>query len=420
MANKKEFKLIKSSRIFDSKGNVSIERGAVLIEDDEIVQIGPEKDIRIPEGAIATEFNYEGKTILPGLVDCHVHLVGIPDGRAGDETAVESDEVLTLQAAKNARIHLYSGVTTIRDCGAKNKTTFMLKEAVKMGVTPAPRMIICGRPLAIIGGHLSYFGIQATGIDECRANVRQLMKEGADFIKITATGGSTRTSFPFLPSFNVDELTAIIDETHKFGKHTVAHCASSQGMINVLDAGIDTIVHGYYKEPNGSYLYRREISERLVKQNVYVNPTLHQGTESYDALIEKAKNRPLTDDEQAKVDTFKAGRDISIENISRMREDGVNLVCGSDSAWNYYKMGEFQKEILTHVEIGMSAPEAIRSATIESARSCGVDHIVGTLEQGKQADLLVVDGDPVENITDIFNVVDVFQSGNLVDRNNFI
>jgi len=420
MASKKEFKLIKSSRIFDSKGNLSIERGAVLIEDDEIVQVGPEKDIRIPEGAMATEFNYEGKTILPGLVDCHVHLVGIPDGRAGDETAVESDEVLTLQAAKNARIHLYSGVTTIRDCGAKNKTTFMLKEAVKMGVTPAPRMIICGRPLAIIGGHLSYFGIQATGIDECRANVRQLMKEGSDFIKITATGGSTRTSFPFLPSFNVDELTAIIDETHKFGKHTVAHCASSQGMINVLDAGIDTIVHGYYKEPNGSYLYRPEISERLVKQNVYVNPTLHQGTESYDALIEKAKNLPLTDDEQAKVDTFKAGRDISIENISRMREDGVNLVCGSDSAWNYYKMGEFQKEILTHVEIGMSAPEAIRSATIESARSCGVDHIVGTLELGKQADLLVVDGDPVENITDIFNVVDVFQSGNLVDRNNFI
>lgn len=420
MASKKEFKLIKSSRIFDSKGNLSIERGAVLIEDDEIVQVGPEKDIRIPEGAMATEFNYEGKTILPGLVDCHVHLVGIPDGRAGDETAVESDEVLTLQAAKNARIHLYSGVTTIRDCGAKNKTTFMLKEAVKMGVTPAPRMIICGRPLAIIGGHLSYFGIQATGIDECRANVRQLMKEGSDFIKITATGGSTRTSFPFLPSFNVDELTAIIDETHKFGKHTVAHCASSQGMINVLDAGIDTIVHGYYKEPNGSYLYRPEISERLVKQNVYVNPTLHQGTESYDALIEKAKNLPLTDDEQAKVDTFKAGRDISIENISRMREDGVNLVCGSDSAWNYYKMGEFQKEILTHVEIGMSAAEAIRSATIESARSCGVDHIVGTLELGKQADLLVVDGDPVENITDIFNVVDVFQSGNLVDRNNFI
>lgn len=420
MESGKEFKLIKSSRIFDSKGNVSVEHGAILVEDDRIVQVGPEEGIKVPEGVTATEFNYEGKTVLPGLVDCHVHLVGIPDGRAGDETAIESDEILTLQAAKNARIHLYSGVTTIRDCGAKNKTTFMLKEAVKIGITPAPRMIICGRPLAIIGGHLSYFGIQATGVDECRANVRQLMKEGADFVKITATGGSTRTSYPFLPSFNVNELTAIIDETHKFGKHTVAHCASSQGMINVLEAGIDTIVHGYYKEPDGSYSYRPEISERLVNQNVYVNPTLHQGTETYNALIAKAKIQPLTLDEQTRLHNFKSLREISIENISKMREDGVNLVCGSDSAWNYYKMGEFQKEILTHVEIGMSAAEAIRSATIESARSCGVDDTIGTLESGKQADLLVVDGDPVENIADIFNVVDVFQAGNIVDRNNFV
>ena len=420
MTKKKEITLIKSSRIFDSKGDVSIENGALLIEDDQIVQVGSEKDIKVPEGATATEFKYEDATVLPGLVDCHVHLIGIPDGRAGDEVAVESDEVLTLQAARNARIHLYSGVTTIRDCGAKNKTTFMLKEAVKMGITPAPRLIICGRPLAIIGGHLSYFGIEATGVDECIANVRQLMKEGSDFIKITATGGSTRTSYPFLPSFNVDELTAIINETHKFGKHTVAHCASSQGMINALDANIDTIVHGYYKEPDGSYLYKPEISERLVKQNVYVNPTLHQGTETYDALTSKAQTHALTDAEQDKINTFKNNREISIENISRMRQDGVNLVCGSDSAWNHYKMGEFQKEILTHVEVGMSEAEAIRSATIESARSCDVDDIVGTLESGKQADLLVVKGNPVENINDIFNVIDVFQAGSLVDRNNFI
>ena len=128
----------------------------------------------------------------------------------------------------------------------------------------------------------------------------------------------------------------------------------------------------------------------------------------------------MTDAEQDKINTFKNNREISIENISRMRQDGVNLVCGSDSAWNHYKMGEFQKEILTHVEVGMSEAEAIRSATIESARSCDVDDIVGTLESGKQADLLVVKGNPVENINDIFNVIDVFQAGSLVDRNNFI
>ena len=116
--------------------------------------------------------------------------------------------------------------------------------------------------MAIIGGHLSYFGIQATGPDECRAAVRQLIKEGADFIKITATGGSTRTSFSLRPSFNVDELSAICEEAHKFGKHAAAHCASSQGMVNTLAAGIDTIIHGVHKEADGSDVYRPEISGR--------------------------------------------------------------------------------------------------------------------------------------------------------------
>ena len=216
-------------------------------------------------------------------------------------------------------------------------------------------------------------------------------------------------------------MTNQVDGTEYFySKPELVLEVGVKGMMNVLDAGIDTIVHGYYKEPDGSYLYRPDISERLVNQNVYVNPTLHQGTETYDALIEKANVQQLTLAEQIKLDNFKYQREISIENISKMREDGVNLVCGSDSAWNYYKMGEFQKEILTHVEVGMSSAEAIRSATIESARSCGVDDIVGTLELGKQADLLVVEGDPVENIADIFNVADVFQAGEVIDRNNFI
>ena len=134
--------------------------------------------------------------------------------------------------------------------------------------------MLAGRPVAIIGGHLSYFGIQATGADECRAAVRQLIKEGADFIKITATGGSTRTSHPLRPSFDVDELRAICDEAHRFGRHAAAHCVSSQGMVNALDAGIDTIIHGVHKDPDGSDTYRPDISERIAENGAFVNPTI--------------------------------------------------------------------------------------------------------------------------------------------------
>ncbi len=121
------------------------------------------------------------------------------------------------------RAHLISGVTTVRDCGAKNRTTLMLRKAMEMGITPGPRLVLAGRPIAIIGGHLSYFGVEATGTTECRAAVRQLVKEGVDFIKITATGGSTVTSVRGRPSFTVEEIEAITDEAHKFGKHAAAH-----------------------------------------------------------------------------------------------------------------------------------------------------------------------------------------------------
>ena len=150
--------------------------------------------------------------------------------------------------------------------------------------------MLAGRPVAIIGGHLSYFGIQATGPTECRAAVRQLVKEGADFIKITATGGSTRTSNSLRPSFNVDELTAICDEAHKFGIHAAAHCHSSQAMLNVLDAGIDTIIHGDFREPDGAETFRPEIADRIAEQGVFVNKTI--GGSVAGMRILEAEDRP--------------------------------------------------------------------------------------------------------------------------------
>ena len=421
MAQSKDtFKLIKAARLIDGKGGPPLERGALLLENGKIMAVGTEEAVVPPEGAQVQELNYEDKTVLPGLIDCHVHLIGIGDGRVGDELTTLPDEVLTLQAARNARTHLYSGVTTVRDCGAKNQTTLMLRKAMEMGITPGPRLVLSGRPVAIIGGHLSYFGVEATGPDGCRAAVRQLVKEGADYIKITATGGSTRTSLSLRPSFNVEELKAICDEVHKFGKHVAAHCVTSQGIANALEAGVDTVIHGYFREPDGTSRFHPEIAERIVKQGVFVNPTVHAVRSRIRALENKIESQGPTEQEQAELDQMRAMLEAKLEWFSRLREAGVRLVCGSDSAWSYYKMGGFQYEVDAHVLGGMSPMEAIVAATGDSAKSCWIDDAVGTLEPGKQGDVLVVDGDPSQDVNALWNVVDVFQGGEPVDRGNYV
>ena len=413
MPDSSEFTIIKAARLIDGNGGPVAEQAAIMLHGDTISQIGTQETVQAPEGAAVREVDYGDATVLPGLVDSHVHLIGIGDGRAGDELVTLPDEVLTVQAAQNVRRHLYSGVTTVRDCGAKNRTTFLLRDAVEMGIVPSPRLVLAGRPVAIIGGHLSYFGIQATGPEECRAAVRQLIKEGADFIKITATGGSTRTSFSLRPSFNVDELSAICEEAHKFGKHAAAHCASSQGMVNVLASGIDTIIHGVHKEADGSDVYRPEITEQIAEQGVYVNPTLGGGL----TRIRMLENTPdLTPSQQADLDLMRQASEVRMENVARMVDAGVMMSAGSDTAWGFYQMGDFQTEIEAHAMAGMSNMQAIVSATRDAARSCWIDDSVGTLEPGKQGDVLVVDGNPEQDINALRNVADVYLAGNRVDR----
>ena len=411
-----QFTILKAARLADGNGGPVAEQAAILLEGDTIRQIGNRETVQVPEGASALEIDYGDATILPGLVDCHVHLIGIGDGRAGDDLVTLPDEVLTVQAAQNVRKHLYSGVTTVRDCGAKNRTTFLLREAVEMGIVPSPRLILAGRPIAIIGGHLSYFGTTATGPTECRAAVRQLIKEGADFIKVTATGGSTRTSHPTKPSFNIDEFSAITDEAHKFGKHVCAHCTSSGGMENALEAGIDTMIHGVHRNANGNDDYRTDIADRIAEQGVFVNPTLGQGL----ARIRQLEDNPDLALETEDVDSMRRGSEVRMDHVARMRDAGVVMVAGSDSAWANYPMGDFQTEIEAHVMAGMSNMEAIVSATRDSAISCRVDDTVGTLETGKQADVLVVDGDPTRAIADLRKVKDVFLAGSKIDRHNLV
>ena len=411
-----EFKLIHAGTLVDGRGGPSVTLGAVLVEGSKIVAVGRKGEVVAPGGAPVETLDYPDKTLMPGMVDAHTHHVGFGDGRVGDEVVTYPDEVLTVQAARNARKALFSGVTTIRENGPKNMTMFRLRDAVNSGLTVGPRMHLCGRPVSIIGGHMGYFGSEVTGPNEARAMTRQLIKEGADYIKITATGGSTASSFTLRPSFNVDELLAITDEAHKFGKPTAAHCLSTQGIANSLEADVDMIIHCVFKRSDGTNDFDEAVAERIVRQGAYVNPTLHVFRARIWTLQHRKEREGFTAQEQAELDEELREFDVRIDHCRRLIEMGAKVITGSDSSWGNYMLGNTAYETECLVMSGYSNEQGVYSVTGDSARSLDMDHVVGTLEPGKEADLLILDGDPTADIRNLWNVEDVFLAGKRVER----
>jgi imidazolonepropionase-like amidohydrolase len=411
------FTLLTAARLLDGSDRAAIQPGALLLEDGRIARLGPPADVRAPEGAAAARVDYGDATILPGLVDAHTHLVSPGDGTPGDDVAMEEDHILLLQAARNARTLLHSGVTTLRENGAKGRVAFALREGIRRKLAPGPRMVICGRPITITGGHMHYFGSVADGVDAVRAHVRKLLTEGADYIKICATGGSTRTSDPNRASYTVAELAAITDEAHRHGKLTAAHCTAAQGVENSLDAGVDMIIHCIFNEPDGSYRYRPDLVERLVAAKAWVNPTLYvmrAGIERQRAVREREGR--LTPDLAATLDRQKLALDVRLDAVRRMTEAGVRMTAGSDSPWGWYAPGEFVHEIQMLAEAGLSYADAIVAGTTGSAESIGVGAVAGRLAPGRAGDVLVVRGDPTKDLAALWDVLDVWQAGRRVER----
>lgn len=407
----RDLKVIIAERLLDGTSNDVIQNAAVLMEGSTISWVGPEKDLRIPEGVAYETCTYPGKTILPGLVDVHTHMNLPGDGTIVEETAAETDEMLLLRSVMNGRNHFEAGVTTARENGAKNQTAFALKNGIDQGFIPGPRMVVCGRPITISGGHCWFFGGEVDGVVGVRRAVRQLVKEGADYIKLMATGGGTRTSYSHLPAFTVEELRAVTDEAHSFGKFVAMHATATQGIINALDAGADMLVHSNFYDPDGTYRFAPEVAERIARQEVWVNPTLHVGRSRVwrgDALEQAGL---LTPEERKTLSATKADYERRRGGCEKLIEFGCKVVAGSDGGWGVYPLGEFQWEIDALSEAGMPNRDCISVATAKAARSIGMDHLVGSIEVGKEADLIVVDGDPLQDIRALRNVVAVFKAG---------
>ena len=412
-----DYTIIKAARLFDGTGTAPISGQAVLLNSGRIEAIGPVDEIAAPDGSNLTVKDYGDSTILPGLVDGHTHMMAPGDGTHGDITGAEQDDVLLMRALQNARTFLHAGVTTARENGAKNKVGFSLKEGIQMGLTEGPEMVISGRPITITGGHFWYCGSEADGIDGVRAEVRKLVKEGADFIKIMATGGSTWSSNPLLPSYTLEEMTVIVNEAHRFGKLTAAHCASMQGIKNALDAGVDMIIPCVFGDETGMYEFNEPLAEQLAAAKAWVNPTLHVVKAGIEHTKRIGYDRGwLTKEEQASIDSSKHSLETRNESVNKLIKMGVRMIAGSDSPWGAYPPGEFVKEMVALTEAGLTNTEALVTGLSHAAESIAVGDQAGTLSAGRPGDVLVVGGNPTSDLNALWDIKDVYKSGLRVGR----
>ena len=259
-------------------------------------------------------------------------------------------------------------------------------------------------------------GLRGRWVDEVIKGVRRLVKMGADYIKVAATGGTTLESYPNLPAYNLDELSAIVSEAHKFQKLVASHARSTEGIINSLEAGVDMLIHCSWREPDGSFKYREDVVSMIAEAGTWVNPTLYQGTRAAirEQLSAKSKSVGLTPEEQAQFDELMLSYHNIIEGTRRMAEAGVKLVTGSDCGWGAMPFDRIHSEMDLLVESGLSPMQVLLSATRDAAISVGLGDVVGTLEPGKASDVSVFQGMPQRDVNDIANVVAVFQAGRRV------
>jgi imidazolonepropionase-like amidohydrolase len=409
------FSILTAARLFDGTGAPSVDDAAILVEGSTIRAIGRRAELRPPDGASATTHDYGDATLLPGLVDGHTHLAGIGDGTRGDDVAAQGEELLLVRAAVNAQAMLRSGVTTIRENGSMGRVAFVIRDAIRRGITDGPLMVVAGRAVTITGGHLHYFGGAADGVEGVRAAVRGLVAEGADFIKVMSSGGSTRTSHPFLPAFTPDELEALVNEAHRHEKLTAAHAVPNSAIEDVLDAEIDMVIHCTMAEVDGTYRWRQDLADRMAASGTWVNPTMHDlRAWLWRYRDDLAAGLTPTPEDVATNTELSRMYDEKLDAVRRLHEAGVRLMSGSDSAWGYYRAGNGWLEIHALTDAGLSTTEALVAGTSGSAEAIGVGGIAGRLAAGRQADILVVPGDPIADLDVLGRPLDVFQAGRRV------
>jgi imidazolonepropionase-like amidohydrolase len=388
-------------RLIDGKGQ-AIEPATVIVRHAKIHAAGLSRTIATPRGAIRV--NGRGLTLLPGLIDCHVHFTmgGEPDvvKAVEEETVAET----LLKASRSAGKTLEAGVTTVRDLGSRDHSIFALKKAIDKGLTPGPQIIGAGLAICMIGGHLRRFIAQEVeGVEQVRKVVREQIDAGAEVIKVIASGGVlTPGTSPDQAQMTVEELRAAVDEAQQAGRKVAAHAHGASGMKNAIRAGVHSIEHATLLDEEATGLFQ--------KHAVYMVPTLS-------ALAKTGACRRGCGIPDDALEKAKAMMKRHQRSFRQAYDRGLLIAMGTDAGTPFNHHGDNAQELERMVALGMSPMEAIMASTSAAARLIGIDGQVGTIEQGKQADLLLVEGNPLRKIDllpDRSRLVGVMKAGRFV------
>jgi imidazolonepropionase-like amidohydrolase len=385
--------VLTGGRIVDGTGSEPIENGVLIIEGDRIKAVGSMKDLGAQvRGNDNTAIDVSGKTVLPGLINAHEHLDTRMGLRSFQERAAEPVEWLALRAARNLLLCLVQGVTTVRDVGSKGGTNLRVREAARSGMLVGPRVYTCGQPIAMTGGHGDVICRVADGIAEVTKAAREQLRAGADLVKCMASGGyvARGTDSPYSPQYTVDELRAAFYEAHTQGRRTTVHAHPPIAIRNAVEAGVDCIEHAALVDP--------ETAEFLADREIPVVPTLGEHFLMAEVGLEHGRPRWL-------VELSRSTLKEVMEHYKHLVKARVRLGVGTDV------LGEMVREMELMAEGGLTPLQVIRAATLTNAEIIGEEQNLGSLEPGKFADAIVVDGNPVKDLTVLRNVERVFLGG---------
>jgi len=377
----------------------------VLIVGERIEKVGSAKEIQMPAGV--TVIDLGSATLLPGLIDAHVHLTGDPE-QSGYKSLGISVPRQTLTGAKNARLTLEVGFTTVRNVGAASYSDVALRDAINAGEIPGPRMLVSGPALGSTGGHCDENLLApefahhdegvADGVPAVLAKTREVIKYGADVIKFCASGGVfSKGDLPGTEQYSPAEMSALVEEAHRQGRKVAAHAHGAQAITDAAKAGVDSIEHGSLIDDEGI---------RAIKEHgIYLVADIYND----DFILGLGKQYGFTDE---MLEKERMVGQQQREGFRKAAQAGVKIAYGTDAG--VYPHGGNAKQFAYMVKYGLTPMQAIQSATVNAADLLGWSDRVGCIEPGKFADLIVVESDPLKDITVLERIKFVMKGGQIV------